>query len=219
MPTDSVFSISGANRFAILATSNRPNTTAIEADANGPNSTAIQATSVDPSSTAIQATSGSPTSAGVNPTTSGACIHAISNDNLPGILAENTIDGNAITAKGLPALDAFDNPPPPSVLTIPPGTPVGGTPSGGGLSVGPLVEGFVAVIQAHATVALAAGINATSENGPGAVVSTAGATGLTAAAGLFPDSNLMGAGHAIAATTNVSNAAGLFVSSVNGPGV
>src|SRR2546430_16634095 len=98
MPTDSVFSISGANRFAILATSNRPNTTAIEADANGPNSTAIQATSVDPSSTAIQATSGSPNSAGVNQTTYGACINAQINDNLPGILAEIQIISNTLLA-------------------------------------------------------------------------------------------------------------------------
>ncbi|HEV2583917.1 MAG TPA: hypothetical protein VGT44_23890 [Ktedonobacteraceae bacterium] len=215
MPTDGIFSTSGASRVALLATSNGPNTTAIVADANGPSSTAIQATSVDPSSTAIQATSGSASSAGAPPTASGACIHAISNDNLPCILAENTNDFNAITAKGLPALDAFDNPPPPSVITIPPGA----VPGDGSITVLPPVEGFIAVIQAHASVDLAAGIIATSQNGPGAVVSSAGATGLTAAAGLSPDSHLMGAGHAIVATTNVQNAAGLFASSDSGPGI
>src|SRR6266566_9940605 len=140
MSTQRVFSTSGANGIAI------------EVDAPHPNSTAILATSGNPAS-------------GGNPGEPGGCIHAIS-DSLPAIRAENT-HGNAIVvtgtilAQGTPAIDANDNSP--NELDIPPGST--GTPANGTLTVDPLVEGSVAIIQARATADKVAGIKATSGGG------------------------------------------------------
>jgi len=120
-----------------------------------------------------------------------------------------------ILAQGTPAIDANDNSP--NELDIPPGST--GTPANGTLTVDPLVEGSVAIIQARATADKVAGIKATSGGGPGAVVSSAKATGIAASVGLPPDSDLMSAGHAITATTNGANATGLFARSEGGPGI
>lgn len=220
MATQRVFSTLGGFANALEVDANDPNTTGLLATSTGPNSTSIQIRSTGPNSTGLLATLGEPppqnaSAQGGNAT--GACVHAISTGNLPALLAENASDGIAITAKGTPALDAFDNPPN-NTITIGPGD-IATSPSDGSISIVPSTPGFVGVIQARATDDLVAGIKAAGGTGPGIVASSGVGTGVAAFVGLIPDPNLMGAGHALAGSTTKTGAAGLFATSANGPAI